>query len=480
MNHLIVELSKYLMILLILFYAVFTLYYFRMKTHQGRSRISHCQRFFLFLLHFLGNLILYLQTEDVQILLFYVLQLVFLTAFLLLWRGIYKNSSRLILNNTCMLLCIGFIMQTRLDSDKALRQFMILVVAGLATLLIPYLMQQFRKLEKGCWYYGWIGLGLLALVFLVADAEYGAKISLRSIGIPIQPSEFVKISFVFFTASMLREDTSFKRVCQTTAIAAAHVLILVLCRDLGSALIFFIAYLCMLLVATQNFGYLFAGVFAGSGASVAAYRLFSHVRTRVEVWKNPWADVTGSGWQILQSLFAIGTGGWFGLGLYQGKAGSIPVAIEDFIFSAISEEMGGIFALCLVLICLENLMQFFWVSTWMKERFQKIVVFGLAAVYGVQVLINVGGVTKFIPSTGLTLPLISYGGSSLLATMITLAVIQGYYIQREKEKIQEEEEARLEALRAERERRRRLEERRRSTARKPAGGNREKRRKADS
>lgn len=460
MNHLIVELSKYLMILLVLFYSIFTLYYFRMKTHAGRSRICYSQRFFLFMMHFLGYLILYLQTENPKLLLFYVLQLLFLVAFLVLWRVIYPAASRLILNNTCMLLCIGFIMQARLDSDKAIRQFFIVVAAGLGTLLIPYIMQQIKKWEKGGWFYGCLGLGLLLVVLIFAAPEYGAKISLRSIGIPIQPSEFVKISFVFCVASLFREDVSFKRVAQVTVLAAAHVLVLVLCRDLGSAVIFFMAYLCMLLVATQNFLYVLAGLIAGSGASVVAFYLFEHVRTRVEVWQNPWIDITGKGWQIMQSLFAIGTGGWFGLGLYQGKAGSIPVAIEDFIFAAISEELGGIFALCLVLICLEMLMQFFWISTWMRERFQKIVVFGLAAIYGVQILINVGGVTKFIPSTGLTLPLISYGGSSMLATFVMLAIIQGYYILRTKEQ-DVEEEARREALRYEAERRRRLEERHR-------------------
>ncbi len=447
------------MILLVLFYSIFTLYYFRMKTHAGRSRICYGQRFFLFMMHFLGYLILYLQTGDTQLLLFYVLQLIFLTAFLLMWRWLYKKASRLILNNTCMLLCIGFIMQARLDSDKAVRQFFIVAAAGLVTLLVPYLVQQIKRLDKGGWLYGLLGLGLLVLVFAVATPEYGAKISLRSIGIPIQPSEFVKISFVFFVASMLREDISFKRVVLVTMVAAAHVLVLVLCRDLGTALIFFFAYLCMLLVAAQNFMYVLIGLVAGSGAAVVAYQLFAHVRTRVQVWQNPWMDVTGSGWQIMQSLFAIGTGGWFGLGLYQGKAGSIPVAIEDFIFSAVSEELGGIFALCLVLICLEMLMQFFWISTWMKERFEKIAVFGLASIYGVQILINVGGVTKFIPSTGLTLPLVSYGGSSALATFVTLAIIQGYYIKRENE-VAREEEAKLEARHAETERRRRIEERR--------------------
>lgn len=132
-------------------------------------------------------------------------------------------------------------------------------------------------------------------------------------------------------------------------------------------------------------------------------------------------------------LFAIGTGGWFGTGLYQGSPNKIPVVEQDFIFSAISEELGGIFAICLIMVCISCFLMFLNIAMQMKEQFYKLVALGLGTVYAFQVFLTIGGVTKFIPSTGVTLPLVSYGGSSLLATMMLFAVIQGLYILRQDE-----------------------------------------------
>ena len=268
---------------------------------------------------------------------------------------------------------------------------------------------------------------------IAGNTSYGAKISLSIAGISIQPSEFVKILFVFFVAGMLYQDTSFQRVCVTTVIAAIHVLILVASRDLGAALLFFMTYVVMLYVATKKVLYFAGGLAAGSAASVVAYHLFSHIRVRVRAWQNPLAYIDKEGYQISQSLFAIGTGGWFGMGLYQGLPDKIPVVKQDFIFSAISEELGGIFALCLIMVCFSCFLMFLNIAMQMKDQFYKLVALGLGTIYAFQVFLTIGGVTKFIPSTGVTLPLVSYGGSSLLSSMIIFAVIQGLYILRQDE-----------------------------------------------
>ncbi len=162
---------------------------------------------------------------------------------------------------------------------------------------------------------------------------------------------------------------------------------------------------------------------------------------RVNTWLDPWTDITDSGWQIAQSLFAIGAGGWFGVGLYEGIPESVPVVSKDFVFAAVCEEMGGLFAICLLLVYLSCLLQFLWTATSMTETFHKIVCFGLACVMGVQILLNIGGVTKFIPMTGVTLPLISYGGSSVLSTFLLFGVIQGSILMKknEEKKIEKEE-----------------------------------------
>ena len=286
---------------------------------------------------------------------------------------------------------------------------------------------------------------LVAFVFVLGVLVFGNTLHNLAVGYIPVIKDFAEvlahfrglvllgILFVFFVAGMLYKNTDFKTVCITTIVAAVHVLILVASRDLGGALIFFVTYLVMLYVATRKLFYFAGGLLVGCIAAVAAYGLFSHVRVRVVAWRDPLSVIDNEGYQICQSLFAIGTGGWFGTGLYQGAPNKIPVVEQDFIFSAISEELGGIFAICLIMVCISCFLMFLNIAMQMKEQFYKLVALGLGTVYAFQVFLTIGGVTKFIPSTGVTLPLVSYGGSSLLATMMLFAVIQGLYILRQDE-----------------------------------------------
>jgi cell division protein FtsW (lipid II flippase) len=283
------------------------------------------------------------------------------------------------------------------------------------------------------WIYAIAGLFALLVVLLFGATSYGAKLSVSIWKITVQPSEFVKILFVFFVAGMLHETTNFKQVCITTVVAAAHVLILVASKDLGGALIFFVTYLAMLYVATRKILYFLSGTLAGCIAAVVSYRMFSHVRVRVLAWQDPLSVAENEGYQVSQSLFGIGTGGWLGMGLFHGMPDKIPLVDQDFVFAGISEELGGAFALCLILVCVSCFLMFLNISMQMKDQFYKLTALGLGTVYGFQVFLNIGGTIKFIPSTGITLPLVSYGGSSLLCTMIIFAIIQGLYILRDAE-----------------------------------------------
>jgi cell division protein FtsW (lipid II flippase) len=238
-------------------------------------------------------------------------------------------------------------------------------------------------------------------------------------------------------ASKLSHDTSFKSVVVTSVVAALHVMILVLSTDLGTALVFFVAYLVIVYVATRRPLYPLVGMLGGSFAAVIAYHLFAHVRKRVEAWKNPFLVYDTSGYQIAQGLFAIGAGGWFGTGLFHGRPETIPVASKDFIFAAICEEFGGVFAMCLILVCMSMFLLIVNISMELrKNTFYKLVAIGLGAEYAFQVFLTIGGVTKFIPMTGITLPLVSYGGSSVMSTIILIAIIQGLYILREDEGVE--------------------------------------------
>lgn len=428
------------MILLMAIYTYLSFRYFGVG-EEKKKKICSGQNRLMFLIHALAYGIIYGKTEEQRMILFYGAQVLFLILYLVLYRIFYRNVSRVLMNNMCMLLCVGFVILSRLSFERAARQFVLVVFSGAVTMIIPFIIDRMWQLSKIPWVYGILGLGLLTAVYFVGNTSYGAQLSIQIGRISIQPSEFVKILFVLFVSTMFYQSTGIKQVCLTTVVAALHVLVLVFSKDLGGALILFVTYVFMLFVATGNWFYLGAGLFSGGAAAVVAYRLFSHVKVRVSSWKNPWADIDNTGYQMAQSLFAIGTGGWLGMGLYEGMPRKIPVVEKDFVFAAISEEMGAVFALCVLLICLGCFIQFMMIACTMQASFYKLTAFGLGILYSTQVFLAVGGVIKLIPSTGVTLPLISYGGSSVFSTFILFGIIQGLYIL----KRDEEDEAAHEA-----------------------------------
>lgn len=434
MSSIFCEVSKYLMIILFALYTLECFFVFRKKnTKERREAIFRQQNILMLLLHLDGYLVLFDQTDNPTILLFYGVQVIFFLIVISTYKLLYENAAQLLVNNMCMLMAIGFLILTRLSFTKAVKQFTIAVGAMIFALGVPFMIKKIRFIRKMTWLYAVVGLLALLIVAILGAVSYGAKISYTVAGISLQPSEFVKIIFVFFVAGMFHQSNSFRQVVITTVVAAAHVIVLVASKDLGGALIFFVVYITMLYVATGNPFYFIGGLLSGSVAAVIAYRLFSHVRVRVVAWQDPISVIDNEGYQICQSLFAIGTGGWFGLGLNQGSPGKIPVVEQDFVFSAIAEELGGVFAICLIMVCMSCFLMFLNIAMQLKDSFYKLVALGLGITYGFQVFLTVGGVIKFIPSTGVTLPLVSYGGSSLLSTIIIFAIIQGFYILREGE-----------------------------------------------
>ena len=421
---------------------------FTRNYEDEEKRVLIRQDVLLFLMQFVAFGVMYLSTDDMRILFLYAALAIVLLAVILLYNLVYPNVSRLVVNNMCMLITVGMIMITRLSSDNkspygsAIRQLVFVALGVTFGLIVPVLIRKLTFLDKWTYIYAGVGGTALLAVTLFAPRSGGARLGFEVMGINIQPSEFVKILFVFFVAASLNKSREFKNIVVTTAIAAAHVLILVLSTDLGAALIFFVVYLAMLYVATRQPLYAAAGLGAGVLAAVAGYHLFGHIQNRVVAWQDPIGSYSGSGYQVAQSLFAIGTGGWFGTGLFQGQPDTIPVVETDFIFSAITEEMGVIFGLCIILICVSCYVMFLNIAMELHNRFYKYVALGLGTCYVFQVFLQVGGVTKFIPSTGMTLPFVSYGGSSMMSTMIMFGIIQGLYILREdeEEKIEKEKE----------------------------------------
>lgn len=451
MVNIIVQLSKYVMILLIIMYTFLCFSIFGYQDPDRKRYLLRRQNILMFLMHAIAFAVMYLQTDDIKMLAFYLMQVVLFGATIILYTLLYPKVSRLVVNNMCMLLCIGFIMLTRLNYSYAIKQFMIAAAGIACSLVVPVIIRKFKFLAEWRKFYAVIGIFSLAAVVVWGGVSGGAKLGFSTKVANIQPSELVKIVFVFFVASSFKLSLEFKNIVITTALAAFHVLILVASKDLGAALIIFVVYLVMLYVATRQPLYIFAGLGAGSLASVAAYYLFNHVRVRVIVWKDPLAVYANGGQQVAQSLFAIGTGSWFGLGLFEGVPNTIPVAVSDFIFAAIGEEMGLIYGLCMILICVSCYIMFLNIAMQLHNGFYKLVALGLGTCYIFQVFLAIGGVTKFIPSTGVTIPLVSYGGSSLFSTVIMFAIIQGLYILREDEE-EDIERKKKERLRAKRSR----------------------------
>lgn len=426
MTNLIVELSKYALILLMALYTCMTFVSFRMKTRKSSDVMLAEMTFMMLLLQFVAFLVLYLKLgEREDMIYYYGFQAVFMVLITILWRLFYKEIHSTLLSNMCMLLCTGFIMLTRIDVEQSVRQFKIVIAAMIVSLIIPVVIRKWKSCCKLDTVYGIVGILMLGAVLVLSSATYGANISFTVAGVTLQPSEFVKILFVFYVAGRFYRSVEFKDLIVTTVFAAAHVLILAASRDLGAALLFFVTYLVMIYVATGKALYCAAGISAGFVAGVLAYHLFSHVQVRVMAWRNPWSCIDDEGYQVAQSLFAIGTGGWTGMGLGQGMPGSIPFVEKDSIFSAVSEEMGGIFAICLILICVCIFLCMFNLAMKVKNKFYCYVAMGIGTMYAVQVLLTVGGATKFIPLTGVTLPLVSYGGSSVLSTLVMFGIIQG-------------------------------------------------------
>lgn len=439
------EFSKYVITLLIALYTYESFAVFKKKQESDRNGIYTRQNILMFGLHFSCFIVICFETGDITYLFFYAFQQIVLYATVILFRMLYPKTNRLLVNNMCMLLTVGFVILTRLSLGKAIRQFIIVMISLVIALVIPFFVSRFRFLKEWKWIYAAAGIVALGIVLVLGQTTYGSKLSYTIAGLTFQPSEFVKIIFVFFVASALYKAAGFFEVFTTAVIAAAHVIILVCSKDLGSALIFFVVYVLMVVVASRNWLYLLAGVSGGSVAAYLAYRVFPHIQVRVQAFKDPWSVIDSTGYQITQSLFAITSGGWFGLGLFKGTPESIPFVEADFIFSAIAEELGLLFALCVILICVSSFVMFMNISMNLKDKFYQLTAFGLGVTYIFQVFLTIGGGCKFIPLTGVTLPFISYGGSSVLTTLIMFSITEGLSMIQEEEA--EEEKHRRKRIR---------------------------------
>ena len=240
-----------------------------------------------------------------------------------------------------------------------------------------------------------------------------------------QPSEFMKPVLIVILAAGFANRPRFARCLPTIAFAAVCCAILLTERDLGALLLYFLTTVLMYYVASSNAALSLAGLGMGAGAAVIAYQAFPYVQDRVAIWRNPWSDPLDDGYQIVRGLIAIGSGGLFGMGLGLGMPRNVPLYHSDFIFTSIAEEFGLIFSICLMAVYVLIIMRGMIVAMNARTSFHSLTAFGLVIIMGLQALLIIGGNTKLLPLTGVTLPLVSYGGSSLVSSFFSMGVLLG-------------------------------------------------------
>lgn len=337
-----------------------------------------------------------------------------------------------------MLLSIGIMMIYRLNSALAVKQVTWMFVGIIAFFTCYYLYLKINNWQKYTNFYIIVPILLYILTLIFGTTVNGAKNWIIIAGYSFQASELSKILYVFFLASYFKnQDKLFFQSSNFSEenkilinklllmfITYLNVGFLVLQREWGTIALLLLVYLFVLYIFSEDNKFLILNCGLLLPTALIGYKFFYHVRVRVEVWLNPWEDILGKGYQIAQSLFGIGSGGFFGTGLGRGKPYMIPEASTDFIFSAICEEMGILTGAAVVLLFMLLCYRAFKIALNIRSRFEKIVVLGLTLMIGMQTFIIIGGVIKLIPLTGTTLPFVSYGGSSLVTSFIILGVLQ--------------------------------------------------------
>ena len=352
-------------------------------------------------------------------------------------RVVLPDADPYVLPITAVLTAIGLIEIYRISPQLARDQgiWMLLGLALFVGVVVAF--RDIRRLEGLKYTCGAVAVGLLLLTITLGASVNGARLWIRIGGLQIQPGEFAKILLVVFLAGYLRERREVlaaptRRILGIGIPALRHALpLLLLCgisllllvamNDLGTSLLFYVIALAMIYIATGRLLYVGVGLGIFAVGAIGAVQLTSHVQSRIDGWLDPWRVEQSSGYQIAQSIYTIADGGvlgaGFGRGLILNSSGGtiIPFAQTDFIYSVIANEMGLVGAIAVVLLYLLLAWRGFRIATTADDGFSKLLAAGLATAVAFQVFVIVGGVIRLLPLTGLTLPFVSYGGSSVTA-----------------------------------------------------------------
>lgn len=360
-------------------------------------------------------------------------------------RRFFPDGDKYIFIFACVLSVIGIVMLYRIDilnlavrnmdllnkvnkphnvTNYALKQIIWFAFGVTAYIIIVVLLPDIKRFSKYKYVYMAVTLIFMSMGTLMGSEVYGSKNWIFIGGYSFQPSEFGKLFFVAYLSSALMNYDNYKKLIEPAIVVMVCLVFMVLQKDLGSALIFFGIAITMLYIATSKLKYIIACLGLFVAGSAISYRLFNHVRVRFLIWKDPMKYVNDESYQVVQSMISIAWGGMTGTGLGLGYPGYVPVNATDFIFSVICEELGILSGLAIIVIFFLLFYRCMRAAVFVKNNFSRLIAVGFASMIASQVLVIVGGVINLIPLTGITLPLVSYGGSSMLITFFALGIVQ--------------------------------------------------------
>ena len=291
------KIIQFLIVLFGTFYTFECFYYFKKSNEIMKKHLYIRQYIWMFFIQLFCYLTMCINTGESKYLVYFIIQAALLGGVITATSIVYPKGNKLLINNMCFLLGMGFVMITRLAPARIYKQFLIVLISLMLGFLVPIIMKKVDGLRNLKWIYGAFGLFVLSLVYVMGSVTNGSKLSFSFFGISFQPSEFVKILFVFFVSAYLYQAADLKHIVIAGVFAAMHILILALSKDLGSALIFFAVYVLLVFISSHKKRYLIIGMVGAAICCVVAYQLFAHVRTRVEIWISPWETIDTGGYR---------------------------------------------------------------------------------------------------------------------------------------------------------------------------------------
>lgn len=330
-------------------------------------------------------------------------------------------ADKLLLSLTNFLCALGVLVLYDTNPNYAYHQAMYYGAGLIAMVACIYLVRFIRHWKLAVWLLAPVSLAMLALPLVIGKETNGARNWFYVGGLSVQPSEIVKLSLLLIISYFM----SRRKMLPWLFFSVSCLGLLMLQKDLGTALMYYGVTLMLYFASSGNLPLTGLGLAGGAGAAVMGYKMFAHVKKRVAIWRNPWSDYDHAGFQIIQGLMAIASGGLFGVGLGLGAPKVIPVYHTDFIFAVICEQFGLIFGFCVLMMYVAIIWRGATTAMAARTSFHGLLAMGATLMIGLQTFVIIGGVIKLIPLTGVTMPFVSYGGTSLVSSLSLVGLLQG-------------------------------------------------------